>query len=61
MKGVYQLSIPLVGDLNHPPSAVTIAIVTVVLIIIIIIVAIIIFFGVFMWHKKGMSCKVYHM
>ena len=56
MNRVY-LSIPLVGDLNHPPLAAPIAIVTVVLIIIVI-VAIIIFLVVLMWHKKGMSYKV---
>ena len=56
MNRVY-LSIPLVGDLNHPPLTAPIAIVTMVLIIIVI-VAIIIFLVVFMWHKKGMSYKV---
>ena len=50
----HYLSIPLVGDLNHPPLAAPIAIATVVLITIIT-VAIIIFLVVLMWHKKGMS------
>ena len=54
----HYLSIPLVGDLNHPPLAAPIAIATVVLIITIIVVAIIIFLVVLVWHKKGMSYKV---
>ena len=50
MKRVYYLylSIPLVGDLNHPQLAAPIAIVTVVLIAIITTAIII----VLMWHKK---------
>ena len=54
----HYLSIPLVGDLNHPPLAEPIAIATVVLIITIIVVAIIIFLVVLVWHKKGMSYQV---